>query len=224
MVSTKVNNPKADQEAGHSGKLGHAGSGGRASTRPQRLGNCLTTGAKPLELVNVYHLFESCPDREGEQGMKSHVWRPLWVFLAIVAVILLARVFLVPEDFGVHETGYMYGWYREGNVQEWKDPQPKYLGAVYCAECHEEKTTGRDASPHGAIQCENCHGPALGHPDDPPALAIDRSRELCLRCHAWLPYPTSGRMAIPGIDPQSHNPGEECSSCHDPHHPNLEEM
>lgn len=156
--------------------------------------------------------------------MKNHVWRPLFVVLGIVAVILFGRLFLVPSDFGVHETGYMYGWYRQGNIAEWKAQEGKYRFSQGCSECHEERTAALATSPHAMIPCENCHGPALDHPENPEKLSIDRGRPLCLRCHAPLPYPSSGRSAIAGIDPDAHNPGQECSGCHDPHHPNLEEM
>jgi predicted CXXCH cytochrome family protein len=156
--------------------------------------------------------------------MKSHVWRPLYVVVGLVAAILLARLFVVPADFGVHEAGYMYGWHRQGNEREWQAQQVRHRTAAWCADCHGENVAGHSASPHRAIQCENCHGPASDHPDEPPKLAVDRSRALCLRCHARLPYPTSGRSAITGIEPDEHNPAEACVSCHDPHHPNLEAM
>ncbi len=156
--------------------------------------------------------------------MKNHVWRPLFVVAAIVAAILIVRMFLVPSDFGVHETGYMYGWYRAGNPEEWKDFTVKYRTVAYCAECHTDKVENREASKHGLIECENCHGPAMEHPDDPEKLTIDPSREQCLRCHARLPYPSSGRNDIAGIEPDQHNPGIECRDCHNPHHPNLEDM
>lgn len=156
--------------------------------------------------------------------MKNHVWRPLFVVLGIVAAILLGRLFVVPDDFGVHEAGYMYGYHRKSNEQDWKDFKVKYRTSVYCAECHEDKVARLSASAHEAIECENCHDPAVDHPEDPETLTVDTSRELCLRCHAWLPYPSSGRKDIPGIDPESHNPGEECSLCHNPHNPSLEDM
>jgi hypothetical protein len=49
-----------------------------------------------------------------------HVLRPLYVVLALAGMILIARIFVVPEDFGIHEKGYMYGWYRKANEEEWK--------------------------------------------------------------------------------------------------------
>ncbi len=160
--------------------------------------------------------------------MKIHVFRPLIVFLGIVALILLARLVLVPKDFGIgpragsdspNEKSYMYGWHRKGNEEDWKKFKVKYQGREYCKDCHADKIASIDKTPHRIIQCENCHGPAIEHPLDPPKLTIDRSRDLCLRCHYPLPYPTSGRAKIRGIDPEKHNPGVECSSCHNPHDP-----
>ncbi len=154
--------------------------------------------------------------------MKIHVFRPLIVTLMIVGLILLARVLYVPDDFGSHERGYMYGWHRKGDEETWKNFKVKYQGAEYCSGCHEQKYKDLLRTPHKAIQCENCHGPALDHPSEPPRLTIDKSRQLCLRCHFPLAYPSSGRARIKGVDPDVHNPGKECSLCHDPHHPNLE--
>jgi len=156
--------------------------------------------------------------------LKSHVWRPLFVVIGIVVLILLARAFYVPDDFVTHERGYMYSYNRSGNVDEWKAFAIKYQGSEYCQGCHEDKTESLAASPHKMIPCENCHGAALGHPDEVKTLAIDRSRNLCLRCHAALTTPGSGRSDIPGIDAQQHNADIECSDCHNPHNPNLGEM
>lgn len=153
--------------------------------------------------------------------MKSHVWRPLYVIIGIVGIILIIRVFYVPADFGVHERGYMYGWYRRGNIEEWKNFKVKYQGEEYCKDCHSDKIESIMKTPHAVIQCENCHGPAIDHPSDPPKLKIDKSREQCLRCHFPLPYPTSDRANIRGVDPEKHNPGIECVACHNPHSPSL---
>lgn len=156
--------------------------------------------------------------------MKSHVWRPLFVFLAAVVIILIAKQFLVSKDFGIHERGYMYGWYRKSNEEDWKKITVKYRSEEYCKDCHSDKYASIMQTPHAIIQCENCHGPAMDHPSDPPKLKIDKSREQCLRCHYPLPYPTSGRANIRGIDPEKHNPGIECSMCHNPHKPAPEGM
>lgn len=151
--------------------------------------------------------------------MKNHVWRPLFVVFGIIILIVLFRFIYVPKDFGIHERGYMYGWYREGNIEDWKKVSVKYQGKEYCRDCHQDKYDMIGRTPHGIIQCENCHGPAIEHPSDPQKLDIDKTRAQCLRCHARLPYPTSGRANIRGIDPEAHNPDVECSMCHNPHSP-----
>ena len=155
--------------------------------------------------------------------MKSHVLRPLWVFLVIIVLTLIARQYIVPSDFGVGERGFMYGYHRLSNDDEWKALKVKYLTREYCKECHDEMYENIMASKHKSIQCENCHGPALDHPEDPETLEIDTSRALCIRCHSYLPYPDSLRGRIRGIDPEEHNVDEECSMCHDSHEPDIEE-
>lgn len=157
--------------------------------------------------------------------MKNHVWRPLFVVIGLVVFILLARMVYVPDDFGSHERGYTFGFHRLSNEQEWKDYPAKYKDSHYCAECHDDISESLAGSSHAMIPCENCHGPALQHPDDPEALSIDRSRDLCLRCHSELYMPSSGRNDIPGVNPAEHNAGEQCVDCHDdPHNPSLEAM
>lgn len=151
--------------------------------------------------------------------MKSHVWRPLILALSIIGSIILLRFALVPDDFGIHERGYMYGWHRKGNEAEWQSLPVRYKADVYCRECHREKTEVLGGSLHNGIMCENCHGPALGHPQDPPTLTIDRSRSLCARCHSHLPYPSGARSKIRGINVKTHHPEAECVMCHDPHTP-----
>jgi predicted CXXCH cytochrome family protein len=146
-----------------------------------------------------------------------HLLRPWVVVLAIAGLILAARTFVVPKDFGTHESGYMYGWYRKANEGEWKAFTLKYKGKGYCQDCHSEQEQQVRSSRHNLIECENCHGPALEHPSDPQKLTLDRGRELCLRCHTYLSYPTSKRSEIKGIHPDQHNPDGECAGCHNPH-------
>jgi hypothetical protein len=154
--------------------------------------------------------------------VKNHVWRPLYIVLAVVALILLARLVIVPKDFGYYERGYMYSWHRKGNEAEWKAVKVKYRTNAYCKDCHRDKYDDLVKSPHAAIMCEDCHGAALDHPKDPPTLTIDQSRDLCVRCHFYLPYPGSGRSKIRGINPETHHPEAECILCHYPHNPTRE--
>jgi len=157
--------------------------------------------------------------RVGNGIWKNHVFRPLLVVAILVAIFFLVRSFMVPNDFGVHEDSYTYHWYREGNIGDWEAVSVKYQGSEYCGSCHEGEADLAARGFHKIIQCENCHGPASLHPKDPPKLDIDRTRELCLRCHTQLDYPSSGRADIRGIDPETHNRGVECVECHNPHDP-----
>lgn len=151
--------------------------------------------------------------------MKNHVWRPLYVALCIAALGIVAGYLLVPADFGVHERGYMYGWYRKGNEKEWQAVTIKYRTAASCIPCHRDKYDDIRNSPHGSISCENCHGPGYDHPKNPVTLEVNRSRALCIRCHAKLPYEGTLRGSIKGINPETHYPQAECMMCHYPHNP-----
>ncbi len=153
--------------------------------------------------------------------MKSHVYRPLFVVIALVVVILVARALVVPDDFGTHEAGYMYGWHRKSNEDEWKQFKVKYIGRDYCKPCHFNNYELISRTPHGSIQCESCHGPAIEHPTEPQRLEINRSREQCLRCHAKLPYAASGRAWIRGVNDDEHFPESMCIACHNPHKPGF---
>lgn len=161
--------------------------------------------------------------------MKSHVWRPFLVVLILIAAFLILRTFLVPKDFGIHLQGTQYGnyttgYYRKGDEDYWKAIKVKHRARDYCKDCHPEQFENVMKSKHAKVQCENCHGPAIDHPEKPEKLSIDRTRELCLRCHAALPYRPSVYAQLPGApitlkmqDPDKHNPGIECVMCHNPH-------
>ena len=151
--------------------------------------------------------------------MKWHVLHPLWVAIGLVALLVVGGRFLVPDDFGVHGRNFTYGYHRLSNLQDWKDFPVKYQGRDYCAMCHAENVRLISGSVHEAVQCENCHGPAVNHPATVQTLPVDTSREICLRCHAYLGYPNSDRGAMPSIVDSRHRRQRECSICHDPHNP-----
>lgn len=155
--------------------------------------------------------------------MKWHVLRPLWVALGLVGAILLARVFLVPDDFGVHGQNFTYGYHRLSNIQEWKDFPVKYQGREECADCHRRNTRQLNSSVHVNVECENCHGPGAGHPDTVEFLPLNKTRELCLRCHARLELPNSDRGQLISIVDRRHRRGKPCTQCHNPHDP-MEDM
>ena len=131
-----------------------------------------------------------------------HVFRPLLVVLALGAAILAARTLVVPKDFGIHERGYMYGWYRKASEEDWKKFQVKYQGREYCKDCHAEPFRQLRSSPHGIIECENCHGPGATHVSDvqdvskrPPHSIAMLDPNICGKCHNAVIHSTLDEWA-----------------------------
>ena len=83
----------------------------------------------------------------------------------------------MPKSFGIHEKGYIYGWYNKADENFWKEVKVKYRSSEYCKDCHGNNLSLIKQTPHAVIQCENCHGPAIDHPENPAKLAINKSRE-----------------------------------------------
>ena len=115
--------------------------------------------------------------------MKSHAWKPLFVFIGVIILALIARYFVVPRDFTVGERGFMYSYHRASNVDEWMEFEVKYQGKEYCSECHEEKYEANMASKHKIIQCENCHGPGSQHNEKPHEVKTSEPKMTCIQCH-----------------------------------------
>ncbi len=148
----------------------------------------------------------------------KHVFRVVVLVAVILAVVLLARGFLVPRTYG------LYGRYRGANVAQQMDARPVlYAGAAACADCHSDQATKRAAGAHRNVNCEVCHAPlgahilADGSVVKPP---VDRSFTLCARCHRKV----AARPAkFPQVDLEQHvnGPveGKVCLECHDPHSP-----
>ena len=167
----------------------------------------------------------------------SHAWRPLLVVLGLVGLILVAREILVPSDFKAYNGDYKYQWHRAGAVEDGKNFPVGHKGREFCKQCHLDKIEIVAESGHAKVQCENCHvlyeveAEQKGHPVDlkadfeyPLDIGINRSRELCKRCHAELPYRPAdytafetGPIKFKMIDPEKHNPGTNCVDCHDVH-------
>jgi len=135
-------------------------------------------------------------------------------------------------NFANPDVGTSAGWvgYHAGEVDKPFD----------CGRCH---TTGYDPEGHqddlfgligtwqeDGIACEECHGPASKHIDDPYGvkLLVDRDAEACGSCHIRDSYP-EGKTEIDasGGFIRHHEQYEElfqtrhyaldCVDCHDPH-------
>ena len=68
----------------------------------------------------------------------KHVFRIVILVAVLLAVVLLARGFLVPKTYG------LYGRYRGANVAQQMDARPVlHGGAAACAECHSDQSGKR---------------------------------------------------------------------------------
>lgn len=147
------------------------------------------------------------------------------IVILLITFIMAARMLFVPS-FSAANDDYRYQWHRTANQDEWKAFKVKYQGNESCKDCHADQYTALVASPHAKVSCESCHGAAVDHPDNPAKLAIDKNKELCLRCHANLPYRVAHYKELPKgpgqlkmVSPDEHNPGAgvQCIACHDAH-------
>ena len=148
----------------------------------------------------------------------KHVFRIVILVAVILAVVLLARGFLVPKTYG------LYGRYRGANVAQQMDARPVlHGGAAACGECHSDQATKRAAGSHRTVSCEICHAPLGAHILADGAVVkppIDRSFTLCARCHRKV----LGRpVKFPQVVLEQHVggavEGKVCLQCHDPHSP-----
>jgi uncharacterized CHY-type Zn-finger protein len=134
------------------------------------------------------------------------------VGVILVGLLVGARWFLVPADFG------RLGHFRAAAVQEVAAQKIEYAGHEKCAECHDDVVTMKSAGYHKNVACEVCHGPAAAHARDPGnhTPTAPRERGSCPLCHEYLASRPTG---FPQIVSASHNPMKPCISCHKPHDP-----
>ena len=136
------------------------------------------------------------------------------IVVLLVAGLIVVRVILVPKSFG------KYGHYRADAVEEIASHRVVYAGFQACAECHDDIVATKQASKHKGVTCEVCHDTASQHitaPDQFTPIA-PRGRGFCPLCHAYNPARPTG---FPQINPEVHNPGKACMTCHNPHNPLL---
>jgi len=134
------------------------------------------------------------------------------VFTILVAALIAARVFLIPDTFGE------FGHYRGAAIDDVTAQPIKYAGRASCETCHPDVVEKHAGGRHHGVSCEVCHGPAAAHVEDPMAVVPDkpRGRDLCVLCHAYDPGRPTG---FPQIDPAVHNPLRACMACHEGHAP-----
>jgi len=150
----------------------------------------------------------------------KHVFRALIALTAAVVALLLGRSAFVPRSYGA------YGSYRGDNVAEQMARTVRHGGDGACGECHTSELVEHDKGKHQAVRCEVCHANLASHvkgDDKVAVMKVQKSRELCLRCHLQL---EARPRSFPQVQPRTHVEKmggtwseTACFDCHAPHAP-----
>lgn len=144
--------------------------------------------------------------------MPKHIVRLILLIVAVLVVSAVAAPLLTVDSF------YRFGHYRANSVPEIAAKVPVYQTASYCKNCHTERHAVWSAGSHKSVNCEICHGAALGHPQNGKLPIPKDTAKLCTLCHEKMP----GRPATqPQIEGASHSGGQQCIVCHNPHSPKI---
>jgi cytochrome c553 len=164
--------------------------------------------------------------------MPRHIVRLLLLFATFGLAAIGAKVYFTDESYG------LYGRYRGDAIAEIAADEPLYKGSSYCQSCHGARHTEWSAGIHKVVNCETCHGAAVGHPAGAhPSAPTDKhmhsiiaaerrenvklaipadSVKLCTLCHQKMPgRPATQRQIVVS----SHAGTQQCIVCHNPHSP-----
>jgi hypothetical protein len=114
-------------------------------------------------------------------------------------------------------------WAMTAHSHAWASLQESGHPQSFCNPCHTVQDTipgnsGYDEAPIALfenVQCENCHGPASGHPAA-GEVAVDWNVNNCGICHDGThhPYLTEWLSSPHNFDANAH-PSGSCSGCHE---------
>ena len=147
----------------------------------------------------------------------THLIRLVAVFAVVLAVFLVGRQLLVPDTFG------RWGHYRAAAIDDVAAAPVRHAGQETCFKCHADKREEKSRGRHQLLRCETCHGPRKQHAENPggekpPKLTDKEMRQFCARCHE---YNLTRPKWLEQVDTARHNPGQACTDCHSPHHPEM---
>jgi len=145
----------------------------------------------------------------------EHFVRAAILFGIGIIIFLVVRSVMVPKDFGA------YGHYRAGALADNAARPISFAGRAACEECHSDVAESRTGHKHEHVGCEACHGALAEHAQDPSGAksTLPDAKTLCRNCHQANVARPAG---FPQVDADEHSGGEICTSCHQPHHPELE--
>ena len=128
--------------------------------------------------------------------MPKHIFRLVTLIIGLLVVAVIGAPYLTVDSF------YRFGHYRANAVPEIAAKVPVHQTAKYCQSCHTERHAVWSAGSHKSVNCEICHGAALGHTDKNKLPIPKDSIKLCTLCHEAM----TGRPATqPQIDVGKHN-------------------
>lgn len=148
--------------------------------------------------------------------------RLVLVFIGIIAIVLLARIVMVPESWGE------YGYYRGNYINEEADRSLVHGTNESCKSCHADVYELKDHSTHKRLSCEACHAPVQEHIKggqkfaDMPVKKGEAQVSLCLKCHqSIVGRPEKFPMIeYPGhLEEQNVKTTHTCDQCHTVHAP-----
>ncbi|HUK15670.1 MAG TPA: hypothetical protein VLW65_04620 [Bryobacteraceae bacterium] len=144
----------------------------------------------------------------------AHLIRPALILVAGMALFLVVRAAVVPQEFG------KYGHYRPGALELVRQRPIGYAGQDTCVMCHDDEAKARASGKHAGVHCEACHGPLAQHAEDPSAHVpqLPDVANLCRRCHEKDAAKPAG---FPQVVTAEHSGGALCNTCHQPHNPHL---
>jgi cytochrome c553 len=134
------------------------------------------------------------------------------LILGLVVVAVLGAPYLTVDSF------YRFGHYRANSVPEIAAKVPVHQTANYCKACHTERHAAWSAGSHKSVNCEICHGAALGHPKNGKLPIPKDTAKLCTLCHEKM---TGRPLTQPQIEVATHSHGQQCIVCHNPHSPKI---
>lgn len=151
--------------------------------------------------------------------LPKHISRLLFILGFFLLIALIAKAYLTDPSF------YKYGHYRADAIPELAAGEPVYKGSAFCLGCHEQRTADWQAGTHAVVQCEVCHGPYLGCPENSKAMIPSDTIRLCSTCHEAMPArPASQPQIVFAEHPFPDEEKPQCKTCHNPHAPTVEEL
>jgi predicted CXXCH cytochrome family protein len=151
--------------------------------------------------------------------LPKHIARLIFLLGFFLLVALIAKSYLTDPSF------YKFGHYRADAIGELAAGEPVYKGSAFCLGCHEQRKTDWSNGVHVAVQCEVCHGPDRGCPENGKAMLPADTIRLCIMCHEAMPSrPARQPQIVFAEHPFPDEEKPQCKTCHNPHSPTVVEL